>query len=160
MRQRGLVAGFTLIELLVTLSLLAILAGAALPLAQLQAQRDKEQTLRSALWEIRGAIDAYKRASDEGRIQKSVGNSGYPPQLRVLVEGVVDQSSPNSQRLYFLRRIPRDPFFPDSHAPAEQTWGLRSYASPADAPRAGDDVYDVFSLNPAQGLDGQPYRTW
>ncbi|WP_374354710.1 type II secretion system protein [Chitinimonas sp.] len=153
-------AGFTLIELLVTLSLLAILASAALPLAQLQGQRDREQALRAALWEIRGAIDAYKRASDEGRIAKSVGNSGYPPQLRVLVEGVPDQTSPDQKRIYFLRRLPRDPFFPDSRVPAEQSWGLRSYASPPDAPRAGDDVYDVFSLSPAIGLDGQPYRSW
>jgi general secretion pathway protein G len=153
-------SGFTLIELLVTLTLLAIMAGAALPLVQLQGQRDREQALRAGLWEIRGAIDAYKRAYDEGHIEKKVGASGYPPNLRTLVDGVVDHASPDGQKQYFLRRIPRDPFFPDSHAPSEQTWCLRSYASPHDEPRAGEYVYDVFSLSPAIGLDGQAYRTW
>ncbi|GLR12259.1 type II secretion system pseudopilin PulG [Chitinimonas prasina] len=156
MKQRG----FTLIELLVTLTLLAILAGAALPLAQLQAQRSREQNLRQALWSLRNAIDEYKRAYDEGRLEKTVGSSGYPPNLRVLVDGVSDISSPDAQKLYFLRRIPRDPFFPDQTAPPETTWGLRSYASPAEAPRAGADVYDVYSLNPGTALDGQPYRLW
>ncbi|MDK2126442.1 type II secretion system protein [Parachitinimonas caeni] len=152
--------GFTLIELLVSLTLLAILAGAALPLTQLQAQRSKEQELRLALREIRAGIDAFKQASDEGKIEKAADATGYPKSLRQLVEGAIDKTSPDQKRIYFLRRIPRDPFFPDANTPAEQTWALRSYASPPDAPAAGDDVFDVFSLNPQTGLNGRPYREW
>jgi general secretion pathway protein G len=152
--------GFTLIELMVTLTLLAVLAGAALPLVQLQAQRSQEQILRENLREIRGALDAYRRASEDGKIEKKAGASNYPPNLAVLVQGVADQSTPDKKLIYFLRRIPRDPFFPDPQAPAEATWALRAYASPPEAPAPGDDVYDVYSYSTGIGLNGQPYRDW
>ena len=62
--------GFTLIELVVTLLIVGLLAGAAVPLVELTVKRSKERELRAALREIRTAIDAYKRAGDEGRILK------------------------------------------------------------------------------------------
>ncbi|MBB5020334.1 general secretion pathway protein G [Chitinivorax tropicus] len=154
------VMGFTLIEMLVTLTLLAILASAALPLTQMNARRSKEQELKSVLREIREAIDAYKKAADEGRVEKKADGSGYPASLQILVDGVDDKKSPQKRKLYFLRRVPRDPFFPDSAAPAASTWGYRSYNSPPDEPRAGDDVYDVYSLSTDKGMNGIPYRTW
>ena len=144
--------GFTLIELLITLAIVAVLASAALPLTELVVQRGREQDLRRSLREIRDAIDAYKQAWDDGRITRRVGESGYPKKLEDLVEGVEDQRSPKRERIYFLRRLPSDPF--------GETWGLRAYASPPDDPRDGEDVFDVFSRSERTGLNGRPYREW
>jgi general secretion pathway protein G len=151
--------GFTLIELVITVAIVAILASAALPLTQIAVQRGKEQELRSALRQIREAIDAYKQAGDEGRIEKKSDASGYPPALAVLVTGVEDIKKPDKPRIYFLRRLPRDPFAPDD-VKADDTWGLRAYASPPDDPKEGDDVFDVYSLTEGEGLNGVAYRQW
>jgi len=152
--------GFTLIELLITVAIVALLASVALPVSELAVQRTKEQELQRTLRQIREAIDAYKQASDEGRIRKSVGDSGYPKKLEELAEGVEDQKSPKKDKIYFLRRIPRDPLATDPTLSAASTWGKRSYASPPDDPREGDDVFDVFSLAQGKGINGLPYREW
>jgi general secretion pathway protein G len=152
--------GFTLIELVITLAIVGLLATAALPLASMSIQRAKEAELRSALREIRGAIDAYKAAGEQGFVRVKADESGYPPDLKALYQGVEDARSADKARLYFLRRLPRDPFFPDGAASAEETWGLRSYASAPDAPQPGDDVFDVHSLASGKGLNGVPYRDW
>ena len=152
--------GFTLIELVITVAIVAILASVALPLNELVAQRAKEQDLRRALREIREAIDVYKQAFDEGRIQKRVGESGYPKRLEDLVGGIEDQKSPKKERMYFLRRIPRDPWAADPNLASADTWGKRSYASPFDDPREGDDVFDVYTRAEGKGINGRPYREW
>ena len=142
-----------------TVVIVAILASVALPLSALSDQRVKEQQLRESLREIRTAIDEYKRAVDEGRISGTLNQSGYPPKLSGLVEGVEDTKSPIHRKIYFLRRIPRDPFA-DGTVSAEDSWGKRSYDSPSDNPRYDKDVYDVYSLNERTGLNGIPYREW
>jgi general secretion pathway protein G len=160
-RAPGIAArGFTLIELVITVAIVALLASVALPVSELAVQRTKEQELRRTLRQIREAIDLHKQASDEGRIRKSVGDSGYPKKLEELAEGVDDQKSAKKEKIYFLRRIPRDPLNADPTLSAAATWGKRSYASPPDDPREGDDVFDVFSLAPGKGINGQPYRDW
>jgi general secretion pathway protein G len=152
--------GFTLIELLVTLAILALLGSLAVPVAQVTAQRRDEAELRRALREIRAGIDAYKKASDEGRVAKAAGATGYPPRLEVLVEGVRDQKSPKQAQVYFMRRLPRDPFHANPGSSDAETWGKRSYASEPDEPKEGDDVYDVYSLSEKPGLNGIPYNKW
>ncbi|HET9663475.1 MAG TPA: type II secretion system protein [Burkholderiales bacterium] len=152
--------GFTLIELLITVAIVALLASIALPMSELSVQRNREQELKRSLREIRDAIDAYKRHVDEGRIKRPADASGYPPTLTILVEGAEDLKSPVRARLRFLRRIPRDPMSADAGTPPEQTWGLRSYESPHDDPRSGKDVFDVYSLSNAAGLNGIPYKDW
>jgi len=162
MRKRRLPTsqtGFTLIEMLVTVAIVAILASVAMPLTELSRQRAKEQELRHDLREIRTAIDAYKQAVDEGHIFKSLDQSGYPPSLSLLAEGVDDAKSPVTKKIYFLRRIPMDPFA-ENAADAESSWGKRSYDSPPDAPHDGNDVYDIYSLSDRIGLNGIPYRKW
>jgi general secretion pathway protein G len=159
MRMRG--RGFTIIELVVTISIIALLATAVIPSAQLIYQRERESELRDALRTIRNAIDAYKMASDTGSIKKELDQSGYPPNLQVLVDGVDDARSPkDGVKIYFLRRVPRDPFWPDPQAAAADTWGLRSYASAPDDPQPGDDVFDVYSRSSRTGLNGILYHDW
>jgi general secretion pathway protein G len=152
--------GFTLIELVITVAIVAILSTIAIPMTELVVQRTREQALRTALRQIRGAIDAYRQAWDDGRIVKVVGESGYPKSLQVLADGVDDATNPAKSKIYFLRRLPHDPFSRDPSLTAEQTWGKRSYASSADDPQEGDDVFDVYSLSSGKDLQGIPYRDW
>jgi general secretion pathway protein G len=148
-----------LIELVITVAIVAILASAVLPLSQIAVQRAKENELRTALREIRAALDAYKQAGDEGRIERKSDASGYPPTLAALTGGVDEIKNPQKKKIYFLRRLPRDPFAPD-HLNAEESWGKRTYESPPDQPRTGDDVFDVYSKAEGAGLNGVPYKEW
>ncbi len=152
--------GFTLIELVIAVAIVAVLAMLAAPLMEVTAQRQKEQELRSALRQIRGAIDAYHQAAQDKLIQLPDDASGYPPDLESLAAGVPDITKPDLRKIYFLRRLPRDPFYPDPEATPQETWGKRSYASPPDAPQEGDDVFDVYSYSEKTGLNGVPYREW
>jgi general secretion pathway protein G len=153
--------GFTLIEIVITVAIVALLAMAVVPSARLMYQRQREVQLREALRTLRSAIDAYKRAVDTGHIKKEIDKTGYPPDLQTLVDGVDDaRSAKEGVRIYFLRQVPRDPFWPDTTVSAAQTWALRSYESPPDDPQPGDDVFDVYSRSSLTGLNGVPYREW
>jgi len=155
--------GFTLIELIVTVTIVAVLASAVMPMLKMTVQRSKENELRANLRQIREAIDAYKKAADDGRIKKQIDASGYPPNLEVLVKGVVNEKDANKSVLKFLRRIPLDPMTPVENAETEDlpnNWGLRSYTSDAAKPVAGDDVYDVYSQSQQLGINGVPYAKW
>ena len=147
-------------ELVVTLALLGLMAALAQPLAEVAVQRNREQQLREALRDIRVALDRYKTAADQGLIERQVGDSGYPPSLDALVAGVTNVRSQSRERIYFLRRVPRDPFAAADESDPSATWGLRSYASSADAPSAGSDVFDVYSRTPGKAIDGTLYKDW
>lgn len=152
--------GFSLIELLVVVAIVSVLASIGLPLAELAHKRAQEEELRQSLRQIRSALDAYKKATDLGHIVRQVDSSGYPSSLDILVTGVVDAQSPKANKLFFLRRLPRDPFAPDEISNAAETWGFRSYESTAEDPKPGKDVYDVYSKSRGVGMNGAPYRTW
>jgi general secretion pathway protein G len=147
--------GFTFIELVVTLGVMAILSWLALPIIETQHVRVKETELRASLREIRQAIDLFKKASDEGRIERKLEDTGYPRTLEELVQGVIDVKDPLGRRIYFMRSLPRDPFLGDA-----TQWGQRSYRSAPENPKPGPDIYDVYSLSAGTGLNGIPYKKW
>lgn len=142
-----------------TLALIGLLAAIAAPLTETLVRRGKEQELKTALYQLRDAIDAYKRAYDAGYIEKNLNGSGYPPSLEVLVNGVRDVRSAQGAKFYFLRRIPHDPLR-RAKRDDDGGWGLRAYDSPADSPRDGEDVFDVYSQAPGKGLNGIAYSQW
>jgi len=152
--------GFTLIEMLVTVTIVGLLATIAFPMLELAERRSNEKVLRESLRQIRTALDAYKQAVDDGHIIEENKGSGYPPSLDVLTTGVIDAKNPSKdKKLFFLRRIPRDPFsLVGPEAPPD--WGLRSYASSPSDPQPGADVFDVYSRSDGIGLNGVPYRNW
>lgn len=152
-------SGFSLIELMVVLAIMAVLSLMAAPVVSMQVKRQKEQELKMALQEIRQGIDAYKKASDQGLVMPTP--NGYPASLTELMDGVTNVKLPVETKIYFLRRIPRDPFYAGPTAtPAAETWGLRAYSSSPANPQAGSDVYDVYSLSTGKGLNGVPYGQW
>ena len=146
-RQRGL----TLIELIVAISLLTILVGAAMPIARVRVQRERERELRRDLWEMRDAIDRYKDAADRGAFQIKLGSEGYPPDLQTLVDGVDVQG----KKVRFLRRIPVDPMT------GKTEWGMRSMQDdPGSDSFGGQNLFDVFTKSEGTALDGTKYKEW
>jgi len=152
--------GFSYIEMIFTVAILALLATAAVPYAELVVIRQKEAELKRGLREIRTAIDSYKKAVEAGRIANLIDESGYPQSLDELVMGVEDIKDPQKRKIYFLRRLPRDPMFPEQDQLASLTWGKRSYDSESEFPEEGVDVFDVYSMSQQEGLNGVPYNQW
>ncbi len=152
LRTRGKrAAGLTLVELIVAITIMAILAGAAVPLARTSIKREKERELRRDLWEMRDAIDRYKDAADRGAFQVKLGTEGYPPDLDTLVQGV----DVGGKKVRFLRRIPMDPMT------GKADWGKRCMKDDPDSQSwCGDNVFDVFSQSTGTALDGTKYSDW
>jgi general secretion pathway protein G len=150
--------GFTFIELLVVGTILIVLASAAMPLARVTMQRQKEAELRRSLREIRTAIDKYKDAVDTGLIGSTdvrAGSEGYPPDLETLVEGVTPANDASGRKLKFLRRVPIDPMTNSTE------WGLRAYQDRPDSTSwGGQNVYDVYTKADGVALDGTKYKDW
>jgi general secretion pathway protein G len=144
-------SGLTLVELIIVITILGILAGAALPIARFEVKRQKEKELRRDLWMMRDAIDAYKDAADKGAFQTKADSFNYPPDLDTLVNGetVLDK------KLKFLREIPVDPMT------GSNEWALQSMQDDPDSDSwGGQNVFDVHSKSDGTALDGTKYSTW
>ncbi|NQW05187.1 MAG: type II secretion system protein [Acidobacteria bacterium] len=150
--------GFTFIELLVTTAVLMVLASAALPLARVTVQRQREVELRRELREMRGAIDKFKDMADTQIIAPSevpFGSEGYPATLQMLVDGVARNNDATGTKIKLLRRIPIDPMT------RVDKWGFRSYQdSPDSSAWGGQNVFDVYSKSEGTALDGSKYKDW
>jgi general secretion pathway protein G len=143
--------GLTLVELIVTVTILGILASAAVPIARFQVKRQKERELRYDLWEMRSAIDAYKDAADRHAFQTKMESYNYPPDLQTLVDGVDVQG----KKVKFLRRIPVDPMT------GKDDWGERAMQDdPTSDSWGGQNVFDVHSKSDGTALDGTKYSDW
>jgi general secretion pathway protein G len=151
-------SGFSFIELIVVSGIVFVLASAAMPLAQVTAQRQREAELRRTLRELRTAVDRFKDSVDQGLIpttELKPGSEGYPPDLETLVEGVSAANDATGRKLKFLRRVPIDPMTKTTE------WGLRAYQDAPDATRwGGQNVFDVYTTSGATALDGTKYREW
>jgi general secretion pathway protein G len=149
--------GFTYLELIIATMILAILAAAVIPVAEVTSKRAKEAELRRNLRMMRTAIDEYKRAVDLGLIggtDVELGSEGYPEELEVLVEGVSQVGTPG-KKIKFLRRIPVDPMTNSTD------WGFRSYQDEPDSTIwGGQNVYDVYTKSGGTALDGTKYSDW
>jgi general secretion pathway protein G len=102
----------------------------------------------------------YKKAADEGLIKKTLDQTGYPPTLEVLEQGVINQKDIKGKVIKFIRKIPRDPMNKESELKPSETWAKRSYASDVNSPSEGADVYDVYSRSTKKAIDGTIYNTW
>lgn len=147
-------AGMTLIELVIACAILIVLATTAVPLARVSILHRKEAMLHYDLRQMREAINRYKDAADQGKIQVQTGTEGYPPDLETLVNGVALNGS-QDKRIHFLRKIPVDPMT------NSQDWGMRSVQDdPTATGWGGTDVFDVFSRSTGTALDGTKYSDW
>ena len=152
---RGGQRGLTLVELIVAFTIMLILSTMAVPLARTRVRTERERALRRSLEEIRYAIDRYKDLADAGSFGPlKLGTNGYPESLQTLVDGM-KLTGPKEQKVYLLRRIPRDPFTGSTE------WGLRSdQDDPQSNSWGGQNVFDVYTKTFEKAPDGTPYSQW
>lgn len=113
-------------------------------------QQEKEQQLRTALEQIRDAIDHYHGMADRGKIMTLVGSRNYPPDLETLVKGASDG---RGKTIKFLQKIPVDPMT------GTADWGVKRTHGRADVPE-GSGIFDVYTKSDATALDGTKSRDW
>ncbi len=152
--------GVSLIELVVTLTILGILAAGVVPLIRTTTLRSKEIELRRNLRIIRIAIDDYKKSYDKMPDGPLKTGSGFPKDLKELVEGH-EFGDAKGGKIKFLRRKVLNPLDSNSDKDDNWGWGLRSYSDPPDSTSwGGDDVFDVYAPQEGSAIDGTKYNEW
>lgn len=147
--------GLTLVELIVAFTILSLLTTMAVPLARYRVRIEKERELRYALKQMRDAIDSYKDAAAQGKIEVKLGTDGYPESLQQLVDGVKLLQSAEGKKIKFLRRIPIDPMTNGKE------WGMHSTQDDPDSQSwGGQNVFDVYTKSLEKARDGTPYSQW
>jgi len=117
----------------------------ALPLARITIQREKEKQLRTALWEMRDAIDRYKAATDRQMFRSKVDAAAIRPIWRRWLKEVEAQGG---KKIVFSVL---------SYRPHDQSkeWGLRSMQDDPDSDSwGGQSVFDVYTKSEGTALDG------
>jgi general secretion pathway protein G len=107
-------------------------------------QQEKEQQLRTALQQIRDAIDRYHGMFIRGKIMAPAGSQGYPNDLETLVKGAMDG---HGETTHFLSKIPIDPMT------GTTDWSVKTV-------RQGSGIFDVYTKSDGTALDGTKYRDW
>jgi len=159
--------GLSLIELLVVITIVSILAAAAMPLSRMTVKRTREMELRSSLRTIRSAIDAFRADCLPGQGQVKLSSDYckadqdyYPESLELLTEPLQLANAVDKTKKY-LRRIPKDPMMPLDSPDNPNNWGLLSYQDEPDSKSwGGDNVFDIYSKSDAAAIDGSLYSTW
>jgi general secretion pathway protein G len=165
--------GVTLLELMVTVTIMLVLASAAMPLSTYTNRRAQELELRQKLRELRTTIDEFRRdwardgdimtgplcIKNKTTCKEHTGVTGYPKTLATLLgieltgaEATVREGSPIRR---YLRRIPIDPMT------GAEDWGLRCYQDPPEAQSwCREDVFDVYSRSADIAVNKSKYRDW
>ena len=147
--------GYTFVEVAIVAAVVAVLASAALPLAKVTMQRQRELELRRSLREIRTAIDKYKDAVDQNLISPNDIDKrpeGYPPTSR---RGRRRHAANDTTEGV---EVPAATFLTTDDAKHEWARG-RSRDEPDTRSWGGRNVYDVYTKFEGRGLDGTNYRT-
>ena len=129
---------------------LTLCLGLALPMlgqstSAPKSQREKEQQLRTALEQMRDAIDRYHGLFIRGKIMAKVGSQGYPSDLEDLVKTTYVDA--HGQTITLLQGIPIDPMT------GAMDWGLKRRSPPGF-------VFDVYTKSNGTALDGPKYKDW
>jgi len=150
--------GFTFIELIISVALMMILASAALPIARVSMQRQREAQLRYALREVREAIDLFHDWAEAQRLAQhelTLGSENYPTSLDQLVQGVTLANDVTGRKKKFLRKVPIDPITGTAE------WGLRSAQDQPDSKAwGGQNVFDIYTKSDGVALNGTKYKDW
>jgi general secretion pathway protein G len=123
--------GFTLIELMIVISIILILLGVAAANYTNAVHRARESVLRSALPELRKAIDNY-----------TLDKQAAPQSLDDLLQAK------------YLHSIPIDPIT------RQADWVPQIDSVVLSPDQNGTGVTDIHSNSTATALDGTQYNTW
>ena len=124
--------GFTILELMIVLTIIAILAGIAIPMYQSVVLRSKETVLKNNLHELRTTIDQY-----------TADKKKAPQSLQDLVDGG------------YYRQIPVDPI-----TNSRDSWETVTDTSVSSPDQTQTGIVDVKSGSTAISSEGTPYNTW